>query len=277
MSIYTLNIGAIRCIAVAEGTSTIAVDALPQRYPNATEDELQAAVASLGVDGDTIDSYYNVLLIDTGETKILVDAGMGERPERPTFGQTVPHLREAGIPPEDIDIVFITHFHGDHYMGLLTDGEPTFPNARYVTRDAELAYWTSDETREKLADRVQGIMTVIDALAFETVAAGDEIVQGVKVMAIPGHTMGQSALLIEDGDDALLHLVDLLHNTTQFTHPHWHFVWDTDPELGVQTRRAQLGNAANRGMLTMFYHLPFPGIGKVQRNGDVFAWQPIDI
>ena len=225
-----------------------------------------------------MENYFNTFYIEADGKKILVDAGMGENPERPAVGQTVPGLKSAGINPEDIDIVYITHFHGDHYLGLLSDGKATFPNARYLTLDTEWDFWLGDESNPDMADRIKGILAVVNPLRdkFSTVSAGDEIVPGVSVMAFPGHTMGQSGLHLESGDESLLHLVDVLHHTSQFTYPEWHFVWDTDAELAVKTRRAQLGNAISREKLVLFYHLPFPGLGHVERDGQNYKWIPIE-
>lgn len=277
MSTHRINIGDITCTVVAEGEVESDISSIAQRFPNASEEEIQDALDKLGITGDKVSNYYNALLIETDDTKILVDAGMGQNPERPQVGQVVPNLASVGVQAEDIDIVYITHFHGDHYMGLLTNGEPTFPNARYVTLDTEWNYWLSDDAQEKFGDRVKGILSVVDPLRdkFITVSAGDEIASGVRVMTLAGHTMGQSGLLIESGNDALLHLVDVLHHPSQFLYPDWQFVWDTDAELAVRTRRAQLANAINRNMLVMFYHLPFPGLGHVQRDGQHYQWIPL--
>lgn len=278
MATHRLEIGDITCTVIAEGEVESDVSSIAQRFPNASQAEIQDALAKLNITGDKVSNYFNSLLIETDDTKILVDAGMGQNPERPQVGQIVPNLASVGVQPEDIDIVYITHFHGDHYMGLLTDGEPTFPNARYITLDTEWDFWLSDEAQEKMGERVKGIRTVVDPLRdkFSTVSAGDEIASGVSAMLLAGHTMGQSGLLIESGDDALLHLVDVLHHTSQFMYPDWHFVWDTDAELAVKTRRAQLANAINRDLLVMFYHLPFPGLGHVQRDGQSYQWIPLE-
>jgi len=275
--IHRFQVGDITCIALEEGTVSFDPASIPGRYPNASEEEIQDAIHTLNPDGGEMQNYFNTLYIETGDTKILVDAGMGHNPERPDIGKTTAALASEGITPEDIDIVYITHFHGDHYMGLLNDGEATFPNARYVTLDDEWNYWLGDEAREKMADRIQGILNVVTPLEdkFSTLSAGDELAPGIHVMAIPGHTMGQSALRIESGDDTLIHLVDLLHSTAQFRYPDWHFTYDTDAELAVRSRRAQLANAVNRNLLVMFYHLPFPGLGHVERDGQNYKWIPL--
>lgn len=274
---HRFEVGDITCIALEEGTTGYPEENLQQRHPNATAEEIASAVADIAFNDDLIINSFNTLYIATGNTKILVDAGMGHNPERSDIGKTAAALASEGIKPEDIDIVYITHFHGDHYMGLLSDGEATFPNARYVTLDDEWNYWLSDDAREKMADRVQGILNVVTPLEdkFSTLSAGDELAPGVYVMAIPGHTMGQSALRIESGEETLLHLVDLLHSTAQFRYPGWHFVWDSDAKLAVKSRRAQLGNAVNRNLLVMFYHLPFPGLGYVERDGQNYKWIPV--
>ncbi len=278
MSTHRLHIGDITCTVIAEGEVESDISSIAQRFPNASEEEIQDALDKLGITGDKISNYFNALLIETDDTKILVDAGLGQNPDRPQVGQVVSNLASVGVQPEDIDIVYITHFHGDHYMGLLTNGKPTFPNARYVTQDREWDYWLSDEAQENMGERVKGILSVVEPLReqFSTVSAGEEIASGVRVVALAGHTMGQSGLLIESGDDALLHLVDVLHHTSQFLYPDWHFVWDTDAELAVKTRRAQLANAINRNLLVMFYHLPFPGVGHVQRDGQGYQWIPLE-
>ena len=276
---HRFQIDDINCIVLEEGTivSDFNISDVLQRYPNATEEEIQDALKYIEIDDGKMQNYLNTLYIETGDTKILVDAGMGHNPERPDIGKTVAALASEEIKPEDIDIVYITHFHGDHYMGLLSNGEATFPNARYLTLDDEWNYWLSEDARENMAERVQGILNVVTSLEdkFSTVSAGDELAPGVNVMAIPGHTMGQSAIKIESGDEMVIHLVDLLHSTAQFRYPDWHFVWDTDGELAVQSRRAQLANAVNRNYMVMFYHLPFPGLGHVERDGQNYKWIPL--
>ncbi|MGJ3241029.1 MAG: MBL fold metallo-hydrolase [Anaerolineae bacterium] len=275
---HPLKIGDITCMVLEEGRVNFDRESILQRYPNATAEEINDALMQLGYGADeTLYNYFNALYIETAGIKILVDTGMGYNPERPQVGQLLPSLQEAGIQPDEIDIVYITHFHGDHYMGLLTDGQPTFPNARYLTLKTEWDYWLGDDVDEALAQRVAGIRSVVDPLRdrFETVYAGDEIAPGVHAMALPGHTMGQSGLQIESGDETLLHLVDLLHHPAQFLYPDWQFVWDTDGELAVKTRRAHLGNAINRNLLVMFYHLPFPGLGHVERVDTQYHWEPL--
>lgn len=273
---HRLMVGDITCIVLEEGTVAVDLSNIANRYPNATEEEIQEALDDIAYTGGMVENYYNALYVESAGTKILFDAGMGKNPERSDIGQIIPSLALEGIAPEDIDIVYITHFHGDHYLGLLTDGQPTFPNARYITLDKEWDYWL-DNDDEAMAQRVEGIKKIVAPLRdqFSTVSAGDSIAEGVSVMAIPGHTMGQSAIKIESGDETLIHLVDLLHHTAQFKFPNWHFVWDTDGDLGVETRRAQLGNAANRNMLVMFYHLPYPALGHVERHDGAFQWLPL--
>lgn len=271
---HRFQVGDITCIALEEGTTGYPLERLQERHPNATQDEIESAQTDIAFDEGQIINSFNTLYIETGNTKILIDTGMGINPERSDIGGTIPSLQSEGIQPEDIDIVYITHFHGDHYMGLLRDGKPAFPNARYLTLDDEWHFWMSEETKAKLGERVQGILNVVSPLEdkFNTVSDGDTIAPGVSVFAIPGHTMGQSAIRLESGGESMIHLVDLLHTTGQFRYPGWHFVWDTDAELAVKSRIEHLNKATDNNPLVMFYHLPFPGLGHVGRDGEHFTW-----
>lgn len=278
MGTYEIMIGDIRCVVIQEGTAEFDLSAMPKRHPNATQAEIDDALAKIGLEGDTSDNYFNALYIESGDTKLLVDTGMGNNPDRPQIGKLIPNLATIGVTAEDIDIVYITHFHGDHYIALLTDGQPTFPNARYVTLDAEWDAWLSDAARERLGDNIQHLLSIVEPIAdqFTTIADGEELVAGVKAVAMTGHTMGHSGLLIESGNESLLHMVDLLHHPTQFHYPEWQFVYDTDGALAVESRNTHLSQAAADKRLLMFYHLPFPGLGYVEKTGDTFKWSPIE-
>ena len=279
MSTHRLKIGDISCIVVQEATAETEIAAWHERYTNASKTEFEDALQKIGHKGEMTERHMNALYIETNGTKVLVDVGFGEEYENPEMGLIIPNLRKEGIEAEDIDIVFITHFHGDHYAGLLKkDGEPSFPNARYVCQQSEWDYWMSEENIAKFGERAAGYTSIFNKLKdkFSFVNAGDEIAAGVKVLDTPGHTMGHAGLMIASNGEQLMDLVDVLHHSMQFVYPNWHFVYDTDGDLAEKTRRTYLKNADNRNILTLFYHLPFPGLGYVKRNGDVFKWEPIE-
>ena len=95
---------------------------------------------------------------------------------------------------------------------------------------------------------------------FRFVSAGDKIAAGVTVVDLLGHTLGHAGLLVESQGERLLHLVDLLHQHFQFANTGWHFSFDSDPVQAVQTRRRVLQHCAEEDLLTLFYHLDFPGL-----------------
>ncbi len=83
-------------------------------------------------------------MVNTGTEVVLFDSGNGAG-RRPNAGRLRELLASAGFAPDQIDVVVLTHFHGDHIGGLMEDGSPAFPNASYVTRDVEYDFW-SDES-----------------------------------------------------------------------------------------------------------------------------------
>ena len=109
---------------------------------------------------------------------------------------------------------------------------------------------------------------------FSFVSVGDAIAPGISVVDLKGHTLGHSGLLVESRGERLLHVVDLLHQPFQFANTGWHFSFDTDPELAVETRR-RIQHCVDESLLTLFYHMPFPGIGRVSIADGVFVWNPI--
>lgn len=270
MSIHQLTIGDIACAVLQEGAAFMDRDSVIARYPNVDPADVAAALGDSEPSGS-----LNLLAINSGGTRILADVGFGEFGPA-GMGGTLRGLAGLGLSPNDIDIVFLTHFHGDHIAGFFTpDGAPVYANAVFVTMQAEWDEWMGRWAASS-AEADQQNLTRFKALQdrFKFVTAGDEIAPGVTVVDLKGHTNGHAGLLIESKGERLLHVVDLLHQHFQFANINWHFSFDTDSELAVQTRRRVLQQCVDEEILTLFYHLEFPGLGKVALEDGTFVWNP---
>ncbi len=271
MNAYQLTIGDIECAVLHEGESDLIANNLALRYPGVSPAQIEAALA-----GQKPSGSLNLPYISSGGTRIIADVGFGEL-GRPATGNTESALNSIGLNKADIDIVYLTHFHGDHVAGLLNaEGQPAFPNARYVTLKAEWDEWTGRWSASD-APQDQKNLALFTSLQdrFSFAAAGDEIAPGVSIVDFAGHTLGHSGLLLESGGERLLHVVDILHQPFQFANIDWRFSFDSDPERAVETRRRTLQRCADEEILTLFYHMPFPGLGTVSKEDDIFIWNPL--
>jgi glyoxylase-like metal-dependent hydrolase (beta-lactamase superfamily II) len=244
-------------------------------FANASEDDIQRAVA--GYTGSN-ELSFNCLFIDTGAHRVLVDTGSGPD-QQENAGFLLGSLELAGIAPESIDTVIITHLHGDHVAGATRDdGSRVYPNARYVFGRQEWREW-----RDKLDPNATDELSVFASRRLlpleasghvDLVEPDEEIVPGIRAVAIPGHTAGQMGLLIESDGDRLLCIADAIHHGIQFACPDWYLPFDYSGEQAVATRRRVLSQAARDGARVHAYHLAFPGLGRVREDGDVWQWEP---
>ena len=271
MNAYQLAIGDIECAVLHEGESDLIADNLAARYPGVSPAQIEAALA-----GQKPSGSLNLPYINSGGARIIADVGFGEL-GRPATGNTESALNSIGLNKEAIDIVYLTHFHGDHVAGLLNaDGQPAFLNARYITTQAEWDEWTerwSVSNAPQDQKNLQLFKSLKDKFSFA--AAGDEIAPGVSIVDLAGHTLGHSGLLLESRGERLLHVVDILHQPFQFAKTDWRFSFDSDPKRAVKTRRRVLQHCADEGILTLFYHMPFPGLGTVSVEDNIFIWNPL--
>lgn len=268
---YPLAIGDIECAVLHEGSSTATSASLVDRYPGRSQQEIEAALGGTESEGS-----LNLLYVKSGDSKILADVGFGIAGP-PNMGQAMAALASIGVAPEEIDLVYLTHFHGDHIAGLYAaDGNPAYPNASYACTQAEWDEWTGRWAASNTASdrrQLERFQALRDRFTF--FEDGDEIAPGVSLVNLEGHTLGHSGLLIESQGERLIHVVDLLHGAFQFTHTDWHFVFDSDGDLASQTRLRILRRCAEEELLTLFYHLKFPGLGKVNISAHAFTWNPI--
>lgn len=271
MSVHQFSIGELEGAVLQEGSAFMDRANVIARYPNADPADVDAALGD-----DEPSGSLNLLLINSGGTRILVDVGFGEAGP-PGMGGVLRGLGKLGLAPGDIDIIFLTHFHGDHIAGLCDEsGAPVYSEAHYITTQAEWDEWTARWAASSAAAD-QALLERFRALQdrFTFVSAGNEIAPGVTVVDLAGHTQGHAGLLLESQGERLLHVVDLLHQAFQLVHLDWHFGFDSDGAAAVETRRRVLQECADSQILTLFYHLDFPGLGTVARAGTGYAFTPV--
>ena len=286
--IYRFKVGDFQCVAVSDGTHTYAPPTFPPPaiflFTNAPRERLEETLREHNLyPGQWAEwvSPYICLAVNTGEHQVLVDTGAGDL--APSTGKLLQNLQAAGIAPEDIDTVIITHGHPDHIGGNTdSEGRPTFPNARYIMWKDEWDFWTSGQAEAKLDEHVREVLLkfarknlppIQDQL--ELVALETEIVSGIRALAAPGHTPGHMALAISSRGEQLLCISDVVLHPIHLEQPEWHAAVDFAPEQVVATRRRILTMAAAEETLVLAFHLPFPGLGHVGESGDAWQWQPI--
>jgi glyoxylase-like metal-dependent hydrolase (beta-lactamase superfamily II) len=225
----------------------------------ATFDEVSATA---NIPTDQAQFFFTPTVVNTGSELILFDTGLNAE------GITSA-LEAAGYTPDQVDVVVITHMHGDHIGGLMGDGGATFANARYVTASAEFDAWAAMDN--------QTFNAKMRPLAEQTEMIGDgaNVASGITAMAAHGHTPGHTAYMIESGGSQLLIAADFAnHYVWSLGYPDWEVKFDMDKAAAAETRRRLLGMLATDKVPFVGYHMPWPGTGYVSAKGDGFVYEP---
>ena len=193
---------------------------------------------------DGMPSSISAYLIKTIGKTILFDAGLGSSRN----GQLLNELSKINVTPEQIDYVYITHFHGDHIGGMLNaDGEKVFTNAEvYVSRLEKESDLGKGEQAVKMFEKYDDKIHVFNF--------GDKLPEDVLAIDAVGHTPGHTAF--QKGN--LLIVGDLMHALAlQLKYPEYCPNFDGDKEKAIASRKRILEYAKTNGLTISGMHLPY--------------------
>jgi glyoxylase-like metal-dependent hydrolase (beta-lactamase superfamily II) len=278
---YALRVGEIDVLVISDGVLTPPAESMATNADPATRG---AWLDDRFLSRDAFDWALNEVVVRSGEQTILIDSGLGaEYPDFPRAGQLGLRLKNAGIDLSSVTDVVLTHMHFDHVGGLLVDGvkEQLRPDLRIHVAAAEVRFWASpDFSRTAMPPALVELARsaskrFLDEYRsqlrpFEQAA---EVAPGVVVSRTGGHTPGHSVVRLESGGDRLMFAGDAIFPVS-FDHPEWHNGFEHDPEEATRVRIRLMRELAATGSWLVATHMPFPSIGRVAVDGDLFRWVP---
>ncbi len=284
---YRFQLGDFNCMVLRDNWATMPLSVI---FPNVPVDQMQAALDVYGIETQEVAVGYDVLFIDTGAKKVLVDSGLPQSRN----GKLLESMKAADLDPADIETIIVTHGDGDHIGGL-----SHFPDARLVMPKNSWDVWTDPTKRAdmveefvklfrnklseaELAQRQAGrepygskvLPSLRDRIDFAE--AETEFLPGFKLISAPGHRTDHMAVEIHSAGETLIHVVDSLRHPVQFLNPDWPSFIDSYPDLIVKTNKMLIDRAVEKSALVFGSHITFPGLGRLIETANGQMWQAIE-
>ncbi|WP_114948628.1 MBL fold metallo-hydrolase [Microvirga calopogonii] len=280
---YKYKVGSIEATAVYDGIWRKPHD--PAFIKDVSVDETKAALAKAGLTTDFMPIPLTVLVLKIGDKHIMIDAGSGVGQWQANATHLPANMQAAGIDHSQISAILISHFHPDHVWGLMEKGTnaAVFPNAELVVNRAEYNFWTEPGRVEKLPEgRRQAGKRIAEAFPtwnnWRLVESGTEVAPGIQILEAYGHTPGHSVFLVTSGSDQLMVSNDTMYVPALLApHPEWQGSYDQDGPLAVTTRHRIIDRVIADRMMICGAHFPFPGLGTFVKDGNAYAFTPVEV
>ena len=264
---YSLEIGSIPCHIVSDGRQLVDGGGFFGLVPRVLWERVIRPD-----DKNRIPVQMRSLLIQSSAGLILVDTGQGDKltaKERRIFGmedsnqRLAADLRRVGCRPEDVDIVLMTHLHGDHAGGCThwsdpgdpeSEAVPSFPKARYLIQRLEMAEAAFPNERTRGTYFANNWEPLRRSGQLELVDGDQSLAIGVRSVTVPGHTGSIQAVWVEDAGETLLFLGDACSWAAHLDRLAWVPSFDLEPMRSIEGKRSLRREAEEKNALLVFQH-----------------------
>jgi glyoxylase-like metal-dependent hydrolase (beta-lactamase superfamily II) len=277
---YRFKIGDVVITSFSDGTVPMDLHKLLL----GTSAEKTDALLAQGYLSNPVEASINVFLLDMGQRRVLVDTGSGDLFGPGYGGKLIESLGAAGIAPQTITDILITHVHTDHTGGLVHDGAQVFPNAIVHVGKPDVDFFLDRANAAKSGvamqyfdEAIKTLKPYVDAGKVKPFDRQTEILPGVTATLHPGHTPGSAFYTLRSEGQQVIFIGDIIHvSAVQFPDPAITIVYDVDPMSAARVRAEQFSIFAKDRDLVAAPHLPFPGIGHVRSLERGYGWVPAD-
>ena len=290
-SFYRYKVGDIMVTVVSDGKNVFKLE--DNFIVNAKKDEVNAALEKAYMPKDKVSIQFGPLVINSGGKLIVLDTGNGPgafASSKGAVGQFAANMAAAGIDAKAVDMVVISHFHGDHINGLLNaENTLAFPNAEVLVPSVEWKYFMDDgEMAKQTGERMPGVFKNARRV-FETglnkkvtpYEWGKEVAPGLLAVETAGHTPGHTSYVLSSGSGRVFIQSDVTNLPYLFAaNPGWHAFFDQDPAMAEKARRKTYDMLVADKLQVQGFHYPFPGLGNVEKDGSGYRvipapWNPV--
>ena len=229
----------------------------------------------------------NCLLLKTGRELVLFDAGFGERfspRERSMYGMDGVHtlrgsIAAAGVAPEDITLVALTHLHFDHFCGCLVAGPsglaPLFPNAVHAVQRGEWDDALAGRSTMRSSYRPEELHTLARQVEMRFLDGDGELVPGLTAFVTSGHTRAHQGFRLEAGDHTLVYPGELVP-TRLHLRTYWNMAYDMFPYQTLIRKQHFAAEAAARGWIVAWDHDPDAPWSRIVQDGEHFVARDVE-
>ena len=228
----------------------------------------------------------NSVVVRSQGKLVLIETGVGDKPRGGRDNSTpleqgnlLADLARLGIRPEEVDVVVNTHLHFDHcgWNTRIVDGDLqlTFPNAEYVITRQEWESARNPNERTRATYLAENLAPLADS-GHLTLVEGEHRVSGeITIVPTPGHTEGHAAVVFASGGESAVYVGDMAQAIVQLERTAWVSSFDVLPLVSMETKKRVVEEAIERGSAIISVHAPFPGLGRMTREGNFRKWVDI--
>ena len=212
---------------------------------------------------NTIPLATNSLLVRTGKQNVLIETGIGNKLNQKSQAiyrnqaLLMKSFEQAGISPDEIDIVINTHLHFDHcgWNTRYQDGKPvaTFPRATYYVQEGELQHAHEQHERDRVSYMTDNYDPLVNSGQMKLLNGDAEIVPGISVKVYPGHTRDMQAVIVSSGGKVAAYPSDLVCDTKHLD-PTWTLGFDLYPLESIANKHRFYDVAIPQQWLVVFTH-----------------------